>query len=212
MRREELTKLTVNNIEDRGCVLVVHIPDSKTHQERTFTITHQDYIQLYRKYYALRPPKATSQRFFLRYTRGKCANQVVGIHKIGEIPSIVAKFLKLSDVKMYTGHCFRRSSATLLADSGADITEIKRHGSWKSSTVAENYIENSIEQKNKTCNKILNFHKEKKDSTSLAPNSLPTSFKMLNETNCASTNATASSFGVNVNNASGSTFNFYFNN
>ncbi|KAJ8971088.1 hypothetical protein NQ317_006501 [Molorchus minor] len=55
----------------------------------------------------------------------------------------------------YTGHCLRRSSATLLADAGVDITTIKRHAGWKSTTVAEGYVENSIENKTKIANQVL---------------------------------------------------------
>jgi hypothetical protein len=35
-----------------------------------------------------------------------------------------------------------------LANAGADVLTLKRHGSWKSSTVAENYVAESM------CNKI----------------------------------------------------------
>ncbi|KAJ8942586.1 hypothetical protein NQ317_011007 [Molorchus minor] len=63
--------------------------------------------------------------------------------------------LKLPDVACYTGHRLRRSSATLLADAGVDITTIKRHAGWKSTTVAEGYVENSIENKTKIANQVL---------------------------------------------------------
>ncbi|KAJ8977385.1 hypothetical protein NQ317_001986 [Molorchus minor] len=53
------------------------------------------------------------------------------------------------------GHCLRRSSATLLADAGVDIMTIKRHAGWKSTTVAEGYVENSIENKTKIANQVL---------------------------------------------------------
>ncbi|KAJ8979013.1 hypothetical protein NQ317_012708, partial [Molorchus minor] len=74
---------------------------------------------------------------------------------MGKIPSVVASYLKLPDVACYTGHCLRRSSATLLADAGVDITTIKRHAGWKSTTVAEGYVENSIQNKNKIANQVL---------------------------------------------------------
>ncbi|KAJ8980887.1 hypothetical protein NQ317_011271 [Molorchus minor] len=74
---------------------------------------------------------------------------------MGKIPSVVASYLKLPDVACYTGHCLRRSSATLLADAGVDITTIKRHAGWKSTTVAEGYVENSIENKTKIANQVL---------------------------------------------------------
>ncbi|KAJ8948662.1 hypothetical protein NQ317_002312, partial [Molorchus minor] len=72
-----------------------------------------------------------------------------------KIPSVVASYLKLPDVACYTGHCLRRSLATLLADAGVDITTIKRHAGWKSTTVAEGYVENSIENKTKIANQVL---------------------------------------------------------
>ena len=53
----------------------------------------------------------------------------------------------------------RRSSATMLVDSGGDLTELKRHGGWKSSQVAEGYIENSIENKLTVSQKICNMSK-----------------------------------------------------
>ncbi|KAJ8977820.1 hypothetical protein NQ317_007521 [Molorchus minor] len=71
---------------------------------------------------------------------------------MGKIPT---SYLKLPDVACYTGHCLRRSSATLLADAGVDITTIKRHAGWKSTTVAEGYVENSIENKTKISNQVL---------------------------------------------------------
>ncbi|KAJ8974628.1 hypothetical protein NQ317_011949 [Molorchus minor] len=74
---------------------------------------------------------------------------------MGKIPNVVASYLKLPDVACYTGHCLRRSSATLLADAGVDITTIKRHAGWKSTTVAEGYVENSIENKTKIANQVL---------------------------------------------------------
>ncbi|KAJ8970812.1 hypothetical protein NQ317_019692, partial [Molorchus minor] len=79
----------------------------------------------------------------------------VGKNTMGKIPSVVASYLKLPDVACYTGHCLRRSSATLLADAGVDITTIKRHAGWKSTTVAEGYVENSIENKTKIANQVL---------------------------------------------------------
>ncbi|KAJ8977032.1 hypothetical protein NQ317_017706 [Molorchus minor] len=74
---------------------------------------------------------------------------------MGKIPSVVASYIKLPDVACYTGHCLRRSSATLLADAGVDITTIKRHARWKSTTVAKGYVENSIENKTKIANQVL---------------------------------------------------------
>ncbi|KAJ8974169.1 hypothetical protein NQ317_013126 [Molorchus minor] len=100
-------------------------------------------------------PTSSISAFFLYYKAGKCSSQPVGKNTMGKIPSVVASYLKLPDVACYTGHCLRRSSATLLADAGVDITTIKRHAGWKSTTVAEGYVENSIENKTKIANQVL---------------------------------------------------------
>src|SRR6266576_3636155 len=62
----------------------------------------------------------------------------------------IAKFLNLEDVTSYTGHSFRRSSATILANAGGDLLTLKCHSGWKSSTVAKGYIDDSILHKKNT--------------------------------------------------------------
>jgi hypothetical protein len=79
----------------------------------------------------------------------------VGIHSFGKMPSKIAAYLKLPNAIQYTGHCFRRSRATLLAGQGADITTIKRHGNWKSTAVAEGYIEDSLKAKIALANQLV---------------------------------------------------------
>ncbi|KAJ8971363.1 hypothetical protein NQ317_014541 [Molorchus minor] len=145
-----------DNIEDVGCSLIVKIPNTKTKIPRIFVVTDVgNMLELFRKYLSLRPPHVKHKRLFLYYKAGKCSSQPVGKNTMEKIPSVVASYLKLPDVACYTGHCLRRSSATLLADAGVDITTIKRHAGWKSTTVAEGYIENSIENKTKIVNQVL---------------------------------------------------------
>lgn len=43
-----------------------------------------------------------------------------------------------------TGHSFRRTSATILANSGADMEMIMRHGNWRNESCAKGYIEDSL--------------------------------------------------------------------
>ncbi|KAJ8974373.1 hypothetical protein NQ317_009420, partial [Molorchus minor] len=137
-RTDELVNLTVDDIEDVGSSLIVKIPNTKTKIPRIFVVTDVgNMLELFRKYLSLRPPHVKHKRLFLYYKAGKCSSQPVGKNTMGKIPSVVASYLKLPDVACYTGHCLRRSSATLLADAGVDITTIKRHAGWKSTTVAE---------------------------------------------------------------------------
>lgn len=64
--------------------------------------------------------------FFINYQKGKCTTQRVGINKIGYMSKTIATYLKLHNPELYTGHSFRRSSATVLVDAGEDITSLKR--------------------------------------------------------------------------------------
>lgn len=71
------------------------------------------------------------------------------------MPKKIAEYLNLPDPTKYTGPCFRRTSATILIDAGGDLMALKRHGGWKSSVIAEGYVDNSITNKTETSNKIL---------------------------------------------------------
>ncbi|KAJ8949161.1 hypothetical protein NQ318_012910 [Aromia moschata] len=88
-------------------------------------------------YLALRPAAAKDRRLFYAHRNGKCINQVVGKNQFYKVPETVANFLQLENPNSYTGHSFRRSSATLLVESGGDLMTVKKHGGWKSSNVAE---------------------------------------------------------------------------
>lgn len=155
MRCDELVHMTTDDIEDVKSALLVKIPNSKTKKTRSFTIMGENYLCICRKYIALRPDNFEQRRFFVKYQNGTCHRSVVGIHKLGSVAGEVAKYLNLPNANAYTGHCLRRTSATLLVDSGGDITALKRHGGWRSNTVAEGYIEESIKNKEEIARKIL---------------------------------------------------------
>uniref|UniRef100_A0A1Y1L726 Tyr recombinase domain-containing protein n=1 Tax=Photinus pyralis TaxID=7054 RepID=A0A1Y1L726_PHOPY len=88
----------------------------------------------------------------------------VGLNTIGKVPSQIAKYLNLQDPQEYTGHCFRRSSATLLANKGADFLSVKRHGGWRSSAVVEGYVEESIQNKIQTAQTLTSVAGPSDDS------------------------------------------------
>lgn len=150
-RRQELVNMLVTHVEDRKSVFVVTVPETKTDKKRVFTIIDEDEmksLKLIRDYISLRPHGCSEKRLFLSYRQGRCTVQPVGKNTFGKIPCIIAKYLGLNNPKKYTGHCLRRTSATLLAEAGANMTTLKRHGGWKSTTVAEGYLEDSISSKN----------------------------------------------------------------
>ncbi|XP_015114528.1 uncharacterized protein LOC107039426 isoform X2 [Diachasma alloeum] len=130
-RSHELVHITVDNIEDDGIMALVTIPKSDSDPERSFTICGEFY-QVYKRYALLRPKKTDCRRFFLSYRGGRCVNQVIGLHKFGGMPRQIATFLNLPDPDGYTGHSFRRTSATLLAASGTDYKTLQSHVGWNS--------------------------------------------------------------------------------
>jgi integrase len=143
-RRQELLNLKVNDVDDLGEFMKIMLPITKTKVPREFTVKKGHFkvlnlVDMVRKYATLRPSHTPHARFFINYKKGRCTVQPVGINTFGGIPS----------AKEYTGHCFRRTSASLLANAGADMPVIKRHGAWKSSNVAEGYVDDYLENKKK---------------------------------------------------------------
>lgn len=156
-RRDELVKMTTDDFKEEGSVLIVTVPNSETNKSRVFTILNDteskpnlDYVGICKKYFKLRLEKTGSNRLFLKYGKGICMNQAVGKNNIAKIPSDVANYLGLPEPSQYTGHCFRRTSASLLGNAGGDITRPKIHDGWKRKTVADSYIDISIRNKNAT--------------------------------------------------------------
>lgn len=209
-RRDELTKMTIDDIEERENLLIIRIPDSKNHTSRTFVISDEinngNVMSLYRKYINLRKPNTPHRRFFVFYKKGHCTVQCVGVNTFGKIPSEIAAYLKLPNPHLYTGHSFRRSSASILADSGEEITSIKRLGGWKSTSVAEGYLEESTKHKKDISNKILgmNIPSNSLELDSETYSNIPSSYNQSTVT-VPSSNQLASA--IKLQNASNCTFN-----
>lgn len=134
----------MQHVEDLGDKFLVSIERNKNDYSGQFIIGTLFYDKV-QKYMSLRPSVGlTSDRFFIKYKNGKCAQQNIGIHSIGKVPSQIASYLGLPTPERYTGHCFRRTSATLLSESGATMQMIKQAGRWRSDLIAQGYIENSL--------------------------------------------------------------------
>ena len=69
--------------------------------------------------------------------------QPVGKNTLATIGVSLAELLELPDHKKYTGHYWRRTAATLAAESGSTLAEIKTLTGHNSDTVAYGYIANS---------------------------------------------------------------------
>lgn len=154
LRCNEILHLKTSDVEDLGGRFLVTVSQNKNDYSGQFIIGNLFYDKV-KKYIELRPKNVLTDRFFIYYGKGKCTIQPIGIHKIGEVPRYIAEFLHLPHAERFTGHCFRRTSATLASDSGADMHMIKQLGRWRSDAIAEGYIENSLYNRELIYNKVI---------------------------------------------------------
>ena len=151
-RKSELLALAPSDLTDLGAHVVINIRQSKT-DPRSFMLVGNpdpkvDAVLLLRKYLSLRQQNAPN-RLLIGFRNGKCTNQPIGINTLATYACKIAEFLELKDQKTFTSHAFRRSAATWVADSGVDIVNLKRFGGWRSDTVAQGYVANSVSVKQK---------------------------------------------------------------
>jgi integrase len=100
---------------------------------------------LLRKYLDVVLPWLTKKsltRFWPRPTKSGFSAQFRGINYVGTVAKKIATFLQL-DPSSFTGHSFRRSSATSAADGGISLINLKRFGGWRSDSVASSYVDDS---------------------------------------------------------------------
>lgn len=210
--------MKIGDIEDRTAVMIVNIPESKTGVRRQFTVGKENEfptLTLIRKYMTLRPPG--TERFFLNYRETRCTTQPIGKNTFGKIPSKIAGFLGLVNPKLYTGHCLRRTSATALVNAGASMTTLKRHGGWRSTTVAEGYLADSIELKNKTARMLAIVPEDEtasaaSTSTSFSTIEAASTSTSFSNIEAASTSTSLSSIMSNNSKGAGNTFSGSFAN
>jgi hypothetical protein len=82
-------------------------------------------------------------------------NEVDVVEETWNVGCVRLWFLRNPENARTRSHSFPRSSATLLANKGEDLLGLKRHGGWKSSSTAEGYIEDCVENKIQFGRKIL---------------------------------------------------------
>ena len=79
----------------------------------------------------------------------KFINSPIGVNYLYAVGKDIAAFLELPDPSRYTGHCFRRTSVTVMANAGATVLELKQKCHWKNDKMANVYVANSDANMNK---------------------------------------------------------------
>ncbi|MGH9701080.1 MAG: tyrosine-type recombinase/integrase [Candidatus Acidiferrales bacterium] len=152
-RSDELYKMKLADVAIMENKVHVEIPTSKTYQSRAFVVNNEDWVMLIKEYVSLRLD-VPNENFFLQIRFGRITRQPFGHNSISQFPKKIAVFLGLRHCETFTGHCFRRTAATLLVNGGGDILQLKRLGGWKSSAVAEGYVDKSTDSQLKIATRI----------------------------------------------------------
>lgn len=174
MRGGELAKLAFKDVSEQGNLFVVWVKNTKTKENRFFAITGPC-CAVVKKYIELRAPDAETDKFFTNYQNGQCLQQVIGKQKFTKMPRRIAHYLELQNAEKYTGHSFRRSSASMYANAGAGSDAVKNLGGWKSAKVAEGYVVNSLSYKTRASDTLSSLLTEKTEPTTSATTSVSTS-------------------------------------
>lgn len=174
MRGVELCGLTFEDLQlhvamDKNMYTIkVHRKKQKGPKiQSSFMVTSPTLVQAIDDYIQLFEQTQRAGRFWRKQmASGKPSKQPIGIHTLATFPKEIASFLGLVNPEKYTGHCWRRTGGTILADQGASVLDLQRAGGWGSSVVAETYVAESSVQKEKVAS-IFDFDKKGLSTTSL---------------------------------------------
>ena len=149
LRACELTALTWEDVVFSQEGILIKIVKSKTDRAGIGSIKllpkHDEKELCCLNYYTLYKSQVSisAGRLFCQFQNGKFIKAPLGKNTIASVPQAIATFLHLDNPELYTGHALRVTSATVLADQGANTLALKRHGRWKSEAVAEEYVRES---------------------------------------------------------------------
>ena len=79
-------------------------------------------------------------------------NSRMGINTLYSVGKDIAEFLGLDEPDKYTGHTFRRTSATELSNAGATVMDLKEKFHWNGDKMPLEYVSNSDVNMNKIAN------------------------------------------------------------
>lgn len=162
LRLSELVEMEFGDVVMENGVCKVNVRKSKTDpggKGHTFYVAPSATagrcpVSVLQSYFELFPPDQRKGRFFRMVSNGRGLRRPIGKNTLASYPKICAEFLGKDDIESFTGHCFRGTSATIVADCGASMMTLKRHGRWKSDAVAQGYVANSKVAKMEVCNML----------------------------------------------------------
>jgi integrase len=148
LRRSELVKLTVENIQWEADGMVITLPRSKTDQEGEGILKAIPYgdctkccpATALRRWLAR--ASITSGPIFRRVTRwGLIGSNALDAGSVNTVLTSCAEAVGLTYVSELSSHSFRRGLATSAIRAGADFGDVKRQGGWRNDATVNGYIE-----------------------------------------------------------------------
>jgi len=193
MRLSEAKSLTWDSISQEPEGLRVSFFREKTRTSSSpliplSSLPSRNSLIIYLDYKSQAQSKAVNGNFWVKYDEklNKFVNSTIGIHILATWTQLLAKDLGLPNWQDYTSHSMRVTSATVLADSGASSTNLKRHGGWASESMAESYVRQSKAAKLEVANMLSGQFSNSPISTTTS-SSLSSSSSF---TNCTFNNCT----------------------
>ena len=109
----------------------------------------REYLAVLDSFIARNNLDASSQPLFTAITaQGGFMLSRVGVNSMAKMASRIAQRLGLENAPAYTGHCFRGSAATNMAENGASDQQMKSLCRWKSEKMADTYTRKTERLKN----------------------------------------------------------------
>lgn len=139
-------------------ILELTLADTKNHSDRKFVI-EKEWAIIVEKYLKLRPKNLGTTRLFVNYQKGTCTIPNVGRNKVAKWLFEIATFLNLKNAREYTGHGFRVTSTTVMAEGGSSEFDIQQTGGWKSAQVVREYIHTSTRNRRRINKDIIKYVK-----------------------------------------------------
>jgi len=149
-RKSELALLQVDDVSFEKDGLMVTISRKKTDATREIqrtwvngTFYGWDVVENLKRYLSFIPETGALWRNVAPCQRERMNVNACGDSVFDSVCSKMATLLKLPNPEKYHSHSMRRTGASLLAMNGGSEQQIKSMGNWKSSTVANRYIDTS---------------------------------------------------------------------
>lgn len=211
-RSDELFKMKTTDIDVAEKTISIIIPNTKTYNPRSFVVTNPEWIKILKNYIHFRNEVTVEgDKLFLQFRFGRITKQHLGHNSISQFPKKIASYLSLPDVNSFTGHCFRRTAATLLANTGGDVLQLKKLGGWKSSSVAEGYVDSSLDGQIKIANLLSPTSSAATTSSAAASSTKPatvTSSSSTRNVQIEGMSSTPCVSSVSTNSTNATQFNF----